>query len=246
MTSRFIPRQRLARESIEEILMATAPGERLPSEDQLAKQLGMSRPTIRSALSALEQEGLVIRKHGVGTFASRPPRTMNASLQILNSVADIVRENGYEPSVIDIHIQPLDLPKHVLEALSLSQPTSGYRVTRTVLADGEPAVFLIDYLPTHIGSTVVDLSGFSDKMMPALAQLGIVIAYATTRISIKRSSEEAAQALGIEPHEAVLFLQQVAYTQSQIPAIYSVGYHREGFISYTITRHTEFKERSEP
>ncbi|MCL4318521.1 MAG: GntR family transcriptional regulator [Firmicutes bacterium] len=246
MTGRFVPRQRLARDGIEEILMSTIPGERLPSEDKLAKLLGMSRPTIRSALSALEQEGLVIRKHGVGTFAVRSLRTMNASLHVLNSVADIVTDNGYEPSVTNIRIASVTLPQHVTDALGLPEGTGGYRVTRTVLASGEPAVFLVDYLPTQVGSVMVDVSVFADKMMSALARLGIIISSATTQISIKHTSEEAATALGIPPEEAVLYLQQVAYTTEHVPVIYSIGYHREGYISYSITRHTELKERPGP
>ncbi|PSR30795.1 MAG: hypothetical protein C7B43_04825 [Sulfobacillus benefaciens] len=245
MTERFIPRQRLARDGIEEILMTTTPGQRLPSEDKLAKLLGMSRPTIRSALSALEQEGLVVRKHGVGTFAARPLRTMNAPLHILNSVADIVTDNGFEPSVTNIHIASVSLPHHVTDALDLPDETDGYRVTRTVLASGDPAVFLIDYLPAQVGTMRVDLTVFSDKMMAALARLGIIISSAATQISIKRASEEAANALGIPSDEAVLYLQQVAYTTEHIPVIYSIGYHREGYISYSIIRHTEFKERPE-
>jgi GntR family transcriptional regulator len=94
-----------------------SPGSRLPSEEQMAKQLGISRPTIRSALSALEQEGLVVRRHGVGTFATTPQTVMDASLQVLNSVADIVRNNGYESSVTDVHITPAVLPQAVCESL---------------------------------------------------------------------------------------------------------------------------------
>lgn len=246
MTSRFVPRQRLARESIEALLSTMSPGSRLPSEEQMAKQLGISRPTIRSALSALEQEGLVVRRHGVGTFATTPQTVMDASLQVLNSVADIVRNNGYEPSVTDVHITPAVLPQAVCEALALAPETQGHRVIRTVLADGQPAVFLIDYLPDTIGRISVDLSVFSDKMLSAMAGLGVPILYARTHLSIKRSSAEAAAALGIVAGDAVLYLQQVAYTADHIPAIYSIGYHREGVITYTLTRYTDVSERADP
>ncbi|MGQ9767650.1 MAG: GntR family transcriptional regulator, partial [Anaerolineae bacterium] len=44
------------------------PGARLPSEHALSEQLGISRPTLREALHQLEEEGLIVRRHGVGTF----------------------------------------------------------------------------------------------------------------------------------------------------------------------------------
>ena len=52
---------------------AHRPGERLPSEPDLARALGISRPTLRDALRALEDEGLVRRVHGSGTYVTRPP-----------------------------------------------------------------------------------------------------------------------------------------------------------------------------
>ncbi|AUW94972.1 hypothetical protein BXT84_14265 [Sulfobacillus thermotolerans] len=246
MTSRFVPRQRLARESIEALLSTMSAGSKLPSEEQLAKQLGISRPTIRSALSALEQEGLIVRRHGVGTFASTPHTDMDASLQVLNSVADIVRNNGYTPAVTDVHITSVSLPTAVCDALLLPTASPGFRVVRTVTADGQPAVFLVDYLPETIGKISVDLSVFSDKMIAALAHLGVFILYARTHLSIQRSTAEAAEALNIATGDPVLYLQQVAYTTDHTPAIYSIGYHREGVITYTLTRYADVSERAEP
>ena len=50
-----------------------AAGDRLPSERQLASRFGVSRPTIRVALSALESRGIVTTRPGSGTFVSEPP-----------------------------------------------------------------------------------------------------------------------------------------------------------------------------
>lgn len=48
-----------------------APGERLPSEDELAEEMGISRTTLRAAMSALVAEGLVVRRQGAGTYVNR-------------------------------------------------------------------------------------------------------------------------------------------------------------------------------
>ncbi len=48
------------------------PGHKLPSEDELAVRFGVSRMTVRQGLSDLIEEGVIYRRHGVGTFVSRP------------------------------------------------------------------------------------------------------------------------------------------------------------------------------
>jgi GntR family transcriptional regulator len=62
------------------------PGEQLPSEADLAVQLGISRPTLREALHNLEQEGLIVRRHGVGTFVSRRTLVLESGLEVLESL----------------------------------------------------------------------------------------------------------------------------------------------------------------
>lgn len=68
------------------------PGERVPSENALVKELGVSRMTITRALRELTEQGHLQRVHGVGTFVARPQR--HASLIELRNIADEIRERG--------------------------------------------------------------------------------------------------------------------------------------------------------
>ncbi len=234
--SRPYSRLELARQTIETLMRQHGPGERLPSEDQLAELCGVSRPTVRTALIALEQEGLVIRRHGLGTFVVKPRSTMKAPLQSLYSVADIVRTNGYEPTITDVDVSEVSLSSEVAQALHQDPDCPGYRVVRTVLANGDPAVFLIDYLARQINGVPVDLSGFRTQMIPYLKRHGIIMAYAVADLSLGRATAETAHALNLLPGDPVLQLAQVAYTANNEPIIYSIGHHREGFVTYSVVR----------
>ena len=80
------------------------PGERVPSENQLAADLGASRMTINRPLRELTNEGLLLRVPGLGTFVAEPPR--HASLLELKPIAEEIAAQG---------------KKHHAQVLSLAQ-----------------------------------------------------------------------------------------------------------------------------
>ncbi len=70
--------------------------QKLPSEFELAKQLGVSRATLREALRVLEEENIIIRRHGVGTFVNARP-LFTSGIEQLSSVTDMIRQAGRKP-----------------------------------------------------------------------------------------------------------------------------------------------------
>jgi GntR family transcriptional regulator, transcriptional repressor for pyruvate dehydrogenase complex len=87
---------RLADQLYEEILgqivAGTLPtGARLPSESQLGQLFGVSRPVIRETISRLQADGLVVTRHGAGTFVQRQPKVEFLRLAPIGSIADLMR-----------------------------------------------------------------------------------------------------------------------------------------------------------
>ena len=70
-------------------------GEQLPSEAEMAAEIGVSRNTIREAYITLEAEGIIVRKHGIGTFVSRFPLINNPLLDELVGFPENIRSAGY-------------------------------------------------------------------------------------------------------------------------------------------------------
>ena len=72
------------------------PGEKLPSEEELAGLLGVSRPTLRVAIGYLESQGLLVRRHGVGTFISRSQadHITGEGLEVIETVCDLADRLG--------------------------------------------------------------------------------------------------------------------------------------------------------
>jgi GntR family transcriptional regulator len=134
--------QQLIRENI---LARLEPGQPLDSERRLAEQLGMSRVTIRRALDHLEQEGLVTRVHGSGTYKT-DPLVIGKVLQPL-SYPDDMRQRGLVPSFRVLQLDTPEAGDSVAAALSIDTSDKVLSVWRLLLADGEPMALERSYLP---------------------------------------------------------------------------------------------------
>ena len=79
--------------------------DRLPRELELAKQLNVSRNHLREVLAQLEREGFITRIHGVGTIINHHVMKVKNRMDIEVEFLDIIRQNGYLPGVINVHIK---------------------------------------------------------------------------------------------------------------------------------------------
>ncbi len=73
--------------------------EKLPSEFELSKSMGVSRATLREALRILEEEHVIIRRHGVGTFVHTKPLFLSG-IEQLNSVTKMIQQANMVPGTI--------------------------------------------------------------------------------------------------------------------------------------------------
>src|SRR5512136_106072 len=82
------------------------PGEQLPGEKELAAQLGISRATLREALLNLEQDGVVVRRHGIGTFVAPGfGRRLEGGLERLESVLELAARQKLQVQVSDLEVR---------------------------------------------------------------------------------------------------------------------------------------------
>jgi len=119
-------------------------GEQLPSEVELAGELGLSRMTVNKALTALSRRGLISRSRGKGSYVT--PRKLHQGFFRVTSFNRYISEMGMVPStkVLGITIQPAD--EGVASALNISEGDRVIQVKRLRLADGVPLMLETRYL----------------------------------------------------------------------------------------------------
>src|SRR5512142_1182578 len=120
------PFQRL-QSGLAALIQRTPAGSRLISEPELAKQLGVSRATLREAMRTFETQGLIRRRQGAGTFVVGKVQIIDAGLEVLESIETMARRRSLAITVSDLNIERVDADAEHTRELSIE---TGGCVTR--------------------------------------------------------------------------------------------------------------------
>ena len=140
------PFQRLQSE-LSVLISGTPAGERLPSEPQLAKKLGVSRATLREAMRTFETQGMIRRRQGAGTFVVGQVSVLDSGLEVLESIDTMARRLNMELTVSDLHIERLYADQELADGLKIALASRLISVRRVIRAEGRPVAYLVDTLP---------------------------------------------------------------------------------------------------
>ncbi|WP_125764299.1 GntR family transcriptional regulator [Companilactobacillus hulinensis] len=132
-----------------QILNELRPNDRLPSERELMAQFHVSRTTVRNALDKLELSGLIIRRHGKGTFVTNRSESLT-NLADLFSFSKTMSILGRTPSDKIIKFKRISADEELIQRLKLKDNLNVYEVDRIRLADNKPMMFGKSFLPAGI------------------------------------------------------------------------------------------------
>jgi len=136
--------------ALSEILAKTEPGSFLPSEPSLAQELGVSRSTLREAMRTFENQGLIVRRRGIGTYVTTPPKAIETGLEVLESVASMAKRMGFEVEISDLLIKESKPSAEEGSIFEIQPDHSLLTISRIVHVDGIPSAYLVDILPKCI------------------------------------------------------------------------------------------------
>ena len=125
---------------------------RIPSETELATDLGVSRTTIRDALSRLEQEGSIYRKQGAGTFVNEPGLQIKSRLEEMWSYEELLRDHGYTPSVRVEEIRTEEADVQMAADLRIEPGAPVVVMEKLFLENNLPVVLTTNRIPEQLVS----------------------------------------------------------------------------------------------
>jgi len=215
-----------------------APGQKLPSEPELATVLGVSRATLREALRSLHEEGYLERKPGAGTRVVKRTILEN-SLDNNFGVADIIRSMGMVPGTRSLEIRLASAADDVAHDLQMTPGSPVAIIERVRTADGKPVVFSRHFYPTHGADDGASaLSGLEGESLYTLLETrtGIPVRYGTAIIEPAVADEHLARRLELPRGSLLMHFRQVDYNSEHVPVILSSEYFRSDAFQFTIFR----------
>jgi DNA-binding GntR family transcriptional regulator len=174
-------------------------GTRLENEVALARELGLSRPTVRAAFGYLAERGMVARKRGYGTVVTR--EKLNRDVQLTSLHDDLIRA-GQQPATKVLRNEVAVASESVAAALELPEGSLVICLERIRFADGEPIALMHNFLPAalvRLNDEALESHGLYEILRPA----GIALTSATQRMSARNALAAEARLLD-EPRGAAL------------------------------------------
>lgn len=197
-------------------------GGRLPAESELIEDLKLSRVTVRKGLEVLEDEGIVERKQGLGTFVRRP---FSQELSNTQTITEVLMASGITPSVKVLSFKAVRPPVDVYRALGIEQGEKVLLAKRLYLNEGDPVALLNIFLPLKFKKAAEPLRHESTETTFTIwERAGIPISGATHSIRAARADYEDARELGIKRGSPVLVLDRVTFGLSGEPLEF-IMYH---------------------
>ena len=229
------PFQRLQAD-LSALILSTPAGQRLISEPQLAKQLGVSRATLREAMRTFETQGLIRRRQGSGTFVVGKVPVIDAGLEVLESLETMARRMNLKITVSDLNIDQMEANKEIAKSLDVPVGTRLTRVRRVMRADSRPVAYLIDTLTEEILKPEDLPQHFSGSVLDYLLSSSVDPKVSRAAISATNAPADVAKALEIQRDDVLLHFASQLYDADSRVVDYSVSYFIPGYFHFHVVR----------
>ena len=212
-------------------------GDRLPTEAEFAEILGIGRLSLREALNALKNEGIILSVQGRGTFVACDIENISDSLNFNYSVTDMIRGSGYEPGCSEFSKDLVKAPDHVCMALSVPNGSEIPLCSRVRTADGVPVVLTRDYMSPSLAAAFLGLKDSETSLYLYIENSSnYSIGGSSAELTPVLANAETARLLKIKEGTPLLKIEAIVNDIYGTPIIFAEEYFRADKFKFRVTR----------
>jgi GntR family transcriptional regulator len=221
-------------EVLDDLQSSYRPGDRLPSEPDLATAYGVSRPTIREVLRSLEGDGLVRRVHGVGTFVTQTRPAVSSRFDLDLGVTEAVAAAHQRLGIQLLRASVERPPQPIAERLELAKGETVLWIERVIRVNDVPAAYAIDAIPSAIVADASYDGGSVYRFLEDGCRQDLVGGVAdVTAVSADRS---LGRLLGIPAGSALLRIDQLERSTTDLAVLYSSEHYVPTVLNLSVRR----------
>lgn len=214
-----------------------APGDQLPSEPELATEHGVSRSSVREALKALEQDGLVYSIRGRGRFVS-PMGTVSVERPITRyeSTTTMLEALGFAVTTVVLDVREGTCGDRAAELLDIPVGAPVIELTRLRVWEDQPLVFSQNTVVRDALPGPIRHRNWSVPLTNALAAHGHRLTSSAARITAANLPADVAERHQLSGMDPWLLIEETSFTQAGGRVLYSLDYHRGDLIGFNVLR----------
>jgi len=213
------------------------PGSRMPSESELSEELGVSRATVRTVLTKLAVNGLILRKQGDGTYVNARVEKISAHLGNIWDFVCLIESNGFSPSIQFISKEIRAATEKEAEMLSLEPAERLLSLQRLFLADEKPVILTHNIFPLSLlRVSPNDVDGNLHIRDILQTYFGQEIAFVITDIHATLAGNEVSNLLAVSPDKAMLALDVSFYSKESVQLSLGTNYFNDSMLSLSLVQ----------
>jgi GntR family transcriptional regulator len=207
-------------------------GQKIPSEDELATTFGVSRMTVRQGISDLIDEGLLYRRHGLGTFVAYPHIERDHTR--LTNFFEAAEMKGINARAEVLKVEVAPAKQKVANALDINEGDLVIRVDTLRFADNEPVTYHNAYIPHALFYSLLSEDMEKQHLWKLFEKCGYRVKRAVQKLEAREADEQLAKLLGSEEGAPILFKERTVYADDGTPVEFTYCYNRGDMYSLTV------------
>lgn len=214
-----------------------ANGGRLPGENEIAERLGISRGTVRQALAILQQEGVISRQQGSGTYANPRVLGIPARVDFAYEFGKLIELSGLEATIRTLEVRPDTADPDTARRLSVEPGAPTLSLRKLFLADGQPAIYVREILPTALIQEPYSPSELEETIFSFIERrCHTQVDYILSELVPTVAAAEVAELLAVPPGSPQLRFVEVFYSARNQPLVLASIDFRDPLIRFHALR----------